>query len=283
MLNPAILQSNLELDNLLSGDKFLLESKKNDYTYYKRDFLFRFGRWRGALVMPLYTDPRKYLGRKLVVGHSDIKLDFRQLMFLRAMGVSQVFSVNSVPWKSFALSLPLGLSNDSNESDLHRVLGNRGHLTEANARSDFPSSFLNSIYANFSSENNLVARNELLRIIRNRQNVVFDVPVFTNSGRVEYLTKLRTHNFVLCPEGNGVDTHRLWETLYMGGIPIIKASPYMNTLVKNLPVLIVDEWKQILDTNFLEQAYFRIKNGSFNYDKLFWPYWRHLISGVCFE
>jgi len=50
-----------------------------------------------------------------------------------------------------------------------------------------------------------------------------------------------------------------------------------------LPVLIVDEWKQILDTNFLEQAYFRIKNGSFNYDKLFWPYWRHLISGVCFE
>ena len=73
MLSRAILQRNLELDNLLSGDKFLLESKKNGYTYYKRDFLFSFGKWRGEVVMPLITDPRKYLGKKLVVGHSDIK------------------------------------------------------------------------------------------------------------------------------------------------------------------------------------------------------------------
>ena len=283
MLNPAILQRNLELDNLLSGDKFRLESEKNEYTYYKRDFLFSFGRWRGELVMPLFADPRKYLGKKLVVGHSDIKLDFRQQMYLRALGVSQVYSVNSVPWKYFAFSLPLGLSNDSNESDLHRILGNRSHLTEANERSNFPFGFSNSIYANFTSENNLEARNELLKIIRNKQNIVFDVPVFSNSGRVEYLTKLRTNNFVLCPEGNGVDTHRLWETLYMGGIPIIKASPYMDTLVKDLPVLVVSEWKQILDTDFLEQAYFRINNGSFNYDKLFWPYWLRLISGEHFE
>jgi hypothetical protein len=283
MLNPAILQSNLELDNLLSGDKFLLESKKNDYTYYKRDFLFSSGEWRGERVKPLFVDPRKYLGRKLVVGHSDIKLGFSQQMYLRAMGVSQVYSVNSVPWKYFASSLPLGLSNDSNESSLHQVLGNTGHLKEANERSDFSSGFSGSIYANFTSKNSFVARNELLRTIRNKQNIIFDTPVFSNSGRIEYLMKLRAFNYVLCPEGNGVDTHRLWETLYMGGIPIIKSNPYINSLMNDLPVLVVSEWEQVLDTDFLEQSYFQIKSGSFDYDKLFWPYWQRKISGDGFE
>jgi hypothetical protein len=279
MLSPTILLRNLEQDNLLSGDKFLFESKMNNFTYYKRDFLFKAGKWRGELVLPLLVDPRKYIGKKLVVGHSDIKLDFRQQKFLKALGVSRIYSVNSVPWKNFAVSLPLGLSNDSNESDLHQILGNRSHLIEASEGSNFPSDFSNTVYANFTSENNLEARNELLKIIRNNQNIVFDVPVFSDLGRVDYLKKLRTHNFVLCPEGNGVDTHRLWETLYMGGIPIIKANHYMNALVKDLPVLVVNEWKQVLDSNFLELAYFQLRNDTFNYDKLFWPYWQQLISG----
>lgn len=37
----------------------------------------------------------------------------------------------------------------------------------------------------------------------------------------EYLYELSRHYFVLCPRGNGIDTHRFWETLYLGGIPMI--------------------------------------------------------------
>jgi hypothetical protein len=37
----------------------------------------------------------------------------------------------------------------------------------------------------------------------------------------EYLAAVRSHPFVLCPAGNGLDCHREWEALYLGALPII--------------------------------------------------------------
>lgn len=37
----------------------------------------------------------------------------------------------------------------------------------------------------------------------------------------EYLLELSSHHFCLCVRGNGIDTHRFWESLYLGVIPVI--------------------------------------------------------------
>ena len=37
----------------------------------------------------------------------------------------------------------------------------------------------------------------------------------------EYLLELASHRFCLCIRGNGIDTHRFWESLYLGVIPVI--------------------------------------------------------------
>ena len=37
----------------------------------------------------------------------------------------------------------------------------------------------------------------------------------------EYLMELASHRFCLCIRGNGIDTHRFWESLYLGVIPVI--------------------------------------------------------------
>lgn len=37
----------------------------------------------------------------------------------------------------------------------------------------------------------------------------------------EYLKELSQHYFCLCVRGNGIDTHRFWEALYLGVIPVI--------------------------------------------------------------
>ena len=37
-----------------------------------------------------------------------------------------------------------------------------------------------------------------------------------------YRRILLNYMFVICPEGNGIDTHRMWEALYLRTIPIIK-------------------------------------------------------------
>ena len=49
--------------------------------------------------------------------------------------------------------------------------------------------------------------------------------------------------FVACPRGNGLDTHRFWETLYRGSIPIVKDSTWARLIARlGIPLLMVPEW-----------------------------------------
>jgi hypothetical protein len=51
------------------------------------------------------------------------------------------------------------------------------------------------------------------------------------------------YKFIACPRGNGTDTHRFWETLYRGSIPVVKKSRWSNSVkAMGLPVLELDEW-----------------------------------------
>lgn len=55
--------------------------------------------------------------------------------------------------------------------------------------------------------------------------------------------------FSICPMGNGLQTHRLWEDLVLGCICIVKSSP-INPLYRGLPVVIVNDWDEITEENF---------------------------------
>ena len=50
------------------------------------------------------------------------------------------------------------------------------------------------------------------------------------------------HKFILCPEGNGIDTHRFWETLCLGRIPVVLHNP-VNDYFSSLPVVVLDKWE----------------------------------------
>ena len=43
--------------------------------------------------------------------------------------------------------------------------------------------------------------------------------------QTDYLQKLRTCRFVVCPRGNGLDTHATWEALMCGCVPIRATIP----------------------------------------------------------
>jgi hypothetical protein len=55
----------------------------------------------------------------------------------------------------------------------------------------------------------------------------------------EYLQELSEYRFSLCLRGNGLDTHRFWESLYMGVIPVIinNNTTCMNNFVTYLKML----------------------------------------------
>ena len=61
------------------------------------------------------------------------------------------------------------------------------------------------------------------------------------------------YKFILSPPGAGEDTHRTWEALSVGCIPIVKSS-LLNILYEDLPVVIVDDW-DVITKEFLETEY----------------------------
>ena len=93
-----------------------------------------------------------------------------------------------------------------------------------------------------------------------------------------YLIELQYYKFVLSPAGNGPDTHRTWEGLMMGCIPVVLAGPF-DEMYKDLPVLILKSWDELTPER-LEQAYANLRYGkhSFRFDRLFTPYWFRTID-----
>lgn len=55
------------------------------------------------------------------------------------------------------------------------------------------------------------------------------------------------YKFVVCPRGNGIDTHRFWETLYRGSIPIVESSDWAKYFQSHgVPMLIVSDFEELL-------------------------------------
>ena len=95
-----------------------------------------------------------------------------------------------------------------------------------------------------------------------------------------YRRILQNYMFVICPEGNGIDTHRMWEALYLRTIPIIKKNKISNYIKKaKIPVLILNKWSDLskFDEKQLKKFYFS-KKKLFNNRYLFQDYWKKRIT-----
>ena len=88
----------------------------------------------------------------------------------------------------------------------------------------------------------------------------------------EYISNMHTYKFCVCCNGRGIDTHRVYEAIHCGTIPIVLTSHY-DTFYSDLPVLIVNSWDEI-DKEMLEKKYLEIvEKKNMNYEKLFPKYW----------
>jgi len=92
------------------------------------------------------------------------------------------------------------------------------------------------------------------------------------------LAKLfQEYKFVAAVRGNGVDTHRIWESLYRGCVPIVQESAWSKFLViLNLPILFINNW----NTSELEGCVSSKTYPEFDPLKiapLWMEYWQNLI------
>ena len=78
----------------------------------------------------------------------------------------------------------------------------------------------------------------------------------------------------MCPWGNGIDTHRIWETLYSGSIPVVKRHPTFSML-EGLPIYFYDKLDDITISNLLNFSY---DNQVFDLNLLNLNSWMNKIS-----
>jgi hypothetical protein len=89
----------------------------------------------------------------------------------------------------------------------------------------------------------------------------------------DYIHALSTFKFAICPEGNGIDTHRFWECLYLKVIPICPRNIITEYYSKFFPVVLLNRWED-LNINTIN-AFYETCDWS-NYDKLFdITYWKN--------
>ena len=99
----------------------------------------------------------------------------------------------------------------------------------------------------------------------------------------EFFDEIAQHVYVFCPQGNGVDTYRFWETLYLGSIPIVRDCPLVRYF-SGLPMLVVKQWHDVTPGLLKEQyeTYFS-KEELFSFDKAKLSYWEGLINSNVVE
>jgi len=83
--------------------------------------------------------------------------------------------------------------------------------------------YKNLIYMNHNIATNPAKRTEVYTLLKDKPWITVDMK-HNGDDFDSYLDNIYNHKFVICPEGNGIDTHRLWEALYMGTIPIVLRS-----------------------------------------------------------
>ena len=101
---------------------------------------------------------------------------------------------------------------------------------------------------------------------------IFDNP---NLDLNTYKQKLESHKFVLCPPGNGIDTHRMWETLYLDSIPVVEKNISSREYSK-LPIIY---YENIEDVN-IEYLNERCKELIFEKEMLSVDWWEKKVKNL---
>lgn len=73
----------------------------------------------------------------------------------------------------------------------------------------------------------------------------------------EYLTELIKYEFAICPLTNLQDSYKLWECFYLGVIPIVLYSPFIEKIKHICKLVILNNWNDL-----------SVNNGIIQYEKL---------------
>jgi len=215
----------IEENELITHEKIFrfCNDKKNEILHYiKTDFI----KYRNGNIVTInnWRDLNKQIDLNnvqiLISGHSDYEISNNELDILNNNNLKIWIAQNKNIQHAKLFSLPLGLTNGEEPTDLHHLIGNLQKNFCLIPKT--PKNITNLVYMNFSIETFPNERQKVYELYKNKSWVTNDVYEISENGIINFLNKIYSHKFVFAPRGNGIDTHRLWESLYLRSIPIVK-------------------------------------------------------------
>jgi len=170
----------------------------------------------------------------IIFHNSDGSFKNEHKSLLQISNVNKIFTQNlSIESEDRIIPLPIGIANSMWR---HGNLNIWKQILETNSLVNKSK----SIYFNFNINTNTVKRKKCYDIITSKT-----IPNLPNTDYLNYLTILSSYKFAICPEGNGLDTHRFWECLYLKVIPICLKNHITEYYSKNFPIVLLDDWNEL--------------------------------------
>ena len=169
---------------------------------------------------------------KLIFHNSDKEFNKNHLVLFDKLPLLQkIYTQNMNVIHPNVIPLPIGFANSQWKH------GNRNIYNKV-YNMNLPKKY--NIYFNFNINTNKKERQECFNCI-NKKNIKWN----KNKLYKDYLIELKQHKFAICPVGNGLDTHRFWECLYMKTIPICKKNILVEYYQKYFPIVILEKWSDL--------------------------------------
>lgn len=196
---------------------------------------------------------------KLVTGQSDYSVTDDLFSFVHSHIPIDWYGTNVV--SEYATPIPLGLANDYCTITLKDSfsISNKTKLLYMNHRVETNRQLREHLYNHFSQYDWVTSTNP-------QDKGLFDV----------YQQELSNHKFMICPPGNGIDTHRTWECLYSDVIPIVLKHRNYRDMEGIIPILFVDDFMMITE-KFLNDQWEKMNSVKWDASPLTISYWMNMI------
>ena len=126
------------------------------------------------------------------------------------------------------------------------------------------------------------SRNDLMSILETSNLQWVRTSGATDVGKyfvTDFYRNILQHVAIVCPRGNGRDTHRAWESLYLGRVIITLHSP-ADKLWDGFPVILLNSWEDLpTHENVILDAATKSETRD-SLHKLFMPHWICLIGSA---
>jgi len=214
-----------------------------------------------------FSKKLKFLKNECIIifGNSDENQTLEKCQpYIDCPKVLHIFCQNLSCYNDKASFIPIGMANKQwSHGDIYNFLElDIGVLHKQKTK---------DIFCSFKVSTNVIKRNECLTAINKKsiENIFYKKPS-------EYLKELSNHKYCICPEGNGLDSHRFWEALWVESIPITLRNPLTEQIQKlGIPCILLNNWDELDVLNLpnyssfvFDEEYFKKISFKFYSDKI---------------